>query len=212
MFASRLRDLLAMKTTCVRADVMWTDCSRMPLGAAPVAHASFRSIARLRSRIDVPSIASRAATWTLERRVDCGDRDAVDADWVGPVGRACREDSCERSGVVASWMDLQYVAHSLMEPGDGDQIHTGAHAVERGSESLFDLEDRLGRAVCCVAGSVLALTKHRPDEADRFNDEPGAGRRHVFSVAGISELNTQICPSGSRNAALRTPRDRSIGP
>src|SRR5689334_7080298 len=109
-------------------------------------------------------------------------------------------------------MDLQHVVHSLMQPGDGNEIHARAHALERGSEPLFDLENRRGRAVGRVSGSVPAETKYRPDDPDGFNDERGASRRHLFSVREIADLNPQTSPSGSRIAALRTPQGRSTGP
>ena len=114
----------------------------------------------------MPSTASRSLTWT-RRPVDGEDPDAVQADRVGPVGRAGAEDALLRPGQVAARMHPQDVTPSAIQPREDQDVVADANAVEGLEHGRLEDEPGVGRALVALVWRRRDVGQRRLDRADR---------------------------------------------
>jgi hypothetical protein len=103
--------------------------------------------------IGVPSIASSAPDVQVQS-FNGGDGDAVDADRVRSVRRACSEDAGEWNVGVARGMCQEDAAVGEVQPGEHDELVAGLDALKPVGNGGIELEPRLRCAFERLIGSV----------------------------------------------------------
>ena len=122
-------------------------------------------IAILRSTTGVPSTASSASTRRRQpSRSEHGH--GVQADRVGPVGRAGREHAGQRPAAIVAGIHQQGRAIGQMQPGQHHDPCTGLEAVQRFGVGRVDGQPGGRGALAGLAGGVGAVAQGRFDHAD----------------------------------------------
>ena len=84
---------------------------------------------------------------------------AMQAQRIGPVGRAGGEHAGQRAIFVAAWMDLQNIAMGFVEPRDEDDFVAGSDAKQRVRESRIDFKPRVGAPSRPCLGALCRSTR-----------------------------------------------------
>jgi hypothetical protein len=136
---------------------------------------------------------------------------------VGTVGRAGGKDSGEGIGSVASGMNLEHVAMSLMQPGDDDDLVANPHPIQAVPISWFDFNESVGSALFGRPGRIFSVLEFRMNHADGLNGKSLKSVHTVWSVingcrlegwvlaarfAGKDQKKTTSGPSPLAQAAL----------
>src|SRR5262249_21638549 len=78
------------------------------------------------------------------------DAYAVEADRVGPIGRARREDAGQRPRGIPAGMDLQHIPSALVQPGQNEDLLPGSEPIERIDNALVELQPGVGCSLAAL--------------------------------------------------------------
>jgi hypothetical protein len=117
----------------------------------------------------VPSIASRASTWTVVAG-------STSMTVTRSIGRSCRKDSGEGDPFVVPRMGLQDAAVGLVQPGHHDQLGAGGDPMKRRRELRFDFERGRRCALEGLTWRVVKIAKRGSHQSNRLDHDGGQHR------------------------------------
>ena len=157
------------------------------------------------------------------------DGDRMQANWIRPIRRACREHACERAPLVVPRVNPEHVTPGVVQPRDDDEPVTCGDSLERWTERLAHLQPRVGCAFDPLPRCLRARIEPRANHADRsklgtsvglcdgFPSGAGTGcpsHACMVSSAGFTQavLSESYCPPLARNLNCETDCSRACPP
>ena|ERR1051326_5823978 len=117
---------------------------------------------------------------------------AVKADGIRTVGRAGGKYAVKALAGVGAGMNLQRFPSRLVQPGEDDDLVSGAKTMEALGGKGMNFKPGVGRTFDALSRGVFAVLESGADEAD--GAEEGAGRflgaRHVNEIL----VQSEVCP------------------
>ena len=94
---------------------------------------------------------------------------AMNANWIGPILRACAEHAGQRCLRVVPWMHLEYFAIRLVEPGQNQKVVSALHMGQCWTELFVEHEPRVRRTLVSLLWCVFPIGERRSDMSDRID-------------------------------------------